>query len=74
MWITFAIALAISLLTGYLFVTATDKRSRVFEGLIALGSMMICLGIAPWPVKGLLLLGIFGLEQWRVRWEAAQDG
>ncbi len=72
MWITFAIAFAISVTTGYLFFTASDRRSRILEGLIATGSMMVCLAIAPLPIKVLLLLSIFAMEQWRVRWEKAQ--
>jgi Na+/H+-dicarboxylate symporter len=72
MWITFSAALIISLISGYFFFTANDRRSRVLEGFIALGSMMICLAVAPLVVKGLLLLGVFTLEQWRVRWEASQ--
>ena len=73
MWTTFAIALTLSLATGYLFFTASDRRSRVLEGLVALGSMMVCLGVAPWPVKVLLLAGILAMEQWRVRWETSHE-
>ena len=73
MWTTFAIALTISLAAGYLFFTASDRGRRVLEGLVALGSMMICLGVAPWPVKVLLLIGIFTVEQYRVRWEKAHE-
>lgn len=69
MWTTFTIALAISLVTCYLFFTAHDRRKRVLEGLIAIGSMMICLAIAPFPIKILLLFSIFAMEQWRVQWE-----
>lgn len=72
MWTTFTIALLISLATGYFFFTAHDRRTRVLEGLIATGSMMVCLAIAPFTLKVLLLLSIFAMEQWRVRWEKAQ--
>lgn len=71
MWITFAIALSISLLSAYLCVTAHNRRSRALEGLIAIAAMMICLGVAPVPIQILLLVGIFAMEQWRVRWETA---
>ena len=74
MWITFTIALTISVVAGYFFFTASDRRSRVLEGLTATGSMMVCLAIAPLPVQILLLLSIFAMEQWRVRWEKAQEG
>ncbi|MGB7088277.1 MAG: hypothetical protein WBD47_22160 [Phormidesmis sp.] len=74
MWVTFTIALTISSLSGYFFFTAHDRRSRLLEGLIALAAMMVCLGVAPLPVKGLLLLGVFAIEQWRVRWESANGG
>ena len=73
MWTTFAIALTASLVTGYLFFTASDRRNRVLEGLVALGGIMICLGVAPWPVKVLLLVGIFTMEQYRVRWEKTHE-
>lgn len=73
MWITFIIALTISLLSAYLCVTAHDRRSRTLEGLIAVGAMMACLGMAPIPVKILLLVGIFAVEQWRIRWEKAHE-
>ncbi len=73
MWTTLAIALTISLATGYLFFTASDRGSRVLEGLVTLGAMMICLGVAPWPVKVLLLIGIFTVEQYRVRWEKTHE-
>lgn len=73
MWTTFAIALTIALVTGYLFFTASDRRSRVLEGLVALCGTMICLGIAPWPVKVPLLVGIFTMEQYRVRWEKTHE-
>ncbi|MEL6491097.1 MAG: hypothetical protein ABG776_09350 [Cyanobacteria bacterium J06555_13] len=73
MWITFAIALTISLLSAYFCVTAHNRRSRILEGLIAVAAMMICLGMAPIPVKVLLLVGIFAMEQWRVRWETAHE-
>ncbi|MGB3295088.1 MAG: hypothetical protein WBB01_19065 [Phormidesmis sp.] len=73
MWTIFAIALTISLGAGYLFFTASDRRDRLLEGLVALGSMMICLGVAPWPVKVLLLAGIFIMEQYRVRWEKTHE-
>jgi len=73
MLVTFVVAFAVSLVSGYFFFTAQDRRSRTIEGLVATGAMMICLGIAPFPVQVLLLLGIFGMEQWRVRWEARQE-
>ena len=73
MWTTFTIALSISFATGYFFFTARDRHSRVLEGLIAIGSMMICLAIAPFPLKVLLLLFIFAMEQWRVQWEKARN-
>ncbi|NJM98125.1 MAG: hypothetical protein HC800_14085 [Phormidesmis sp. RL_2_1] len=71
MWITFTIALTISITVGYFFFTASDRRQRILEGVIATGSMMVCLAIAPLPIKVLLLLSIFALEQWRVQWEKA---
>ncbi|MGB3786907.1 MAG: hypothetical protein WA949_02780 [Phormidesmis sp.] len=73
MWITLAIALTISLLSACSCVTSPNRRSRALEGLIAIAAMMICLGIAPIPIKILLLLGIFAMEQWRVRWETAHE-
>lgn len=72
MWTTFTISLLISLIASYFFFTAHGRRSRALEGLIALASMMVCLGIAPVPVKIVLLLAILGVEQWRVRREKAQ--
>jgi len=73
MWTTFIIALSISLATGYFFFTAHNRRTRVLEGIVAAGSMMICLAIAPFSLKVLLLLFIFAMEQWRVQWEKARN-
>lgn len=73
MWITFTIALLISLATGYLFFTVHDRHTIILEGLIATASMMVCLAIAPFAIKVLLLLFILAVEQWRVRWEKAQS-
>ena len=72
MWTTFTVSLLVSLSTGYFFFTAHDRRLRTTEGLIAAGSMMICLGIAPFPIQIVLLLVILAVEQWRIRWEKAQ--
>ena len=58
MWVVFTVSLLISLSATGLFVTAHNRRPRTLEGLIALASMMICLGIAPVPVKVVLLVAI----------------
>lgn len=73
MWLTLTIAFVILLGSGYLFFTASDRRSRVLEGLIALGSMMVCLAVAPFGLKLLLLASMFTIERWRMRWEKAQS-
>ena len=72
MWTTFTISLLIALIASYFFFTAHRRRPRALEGMIALASTMICLGIAPVPIKIVLLITILGVEQWRVRWEKAQ--
>ena len=74
MWVTFSIALTICVAAGYLFFTAADRKSRVLEGLLCLGSLFVCLGIAPLPVQILLLLCVFAVEQWRVAWESGHSG
>ena len=73
MWVTFSIALTICVIAGCLFFTAAGRKRRVLEGLLCLGSLFICLGVAPLPVKVLLLLGVFAVEQWRVRWESVHS-
>ena len=73
MWTTFAITLILSLSTGYFFFVTRNRRVRLLEGLVAACSMMMCLGIAPVPIKVLLLVGIFAMEQWRVRWETTHE-
>ena len=69
MWVTFTVALFISLIASYLFFTAHKRRPRALEGIVALTSMMICLGVAPAPIKVVLLVAIFVVEGWRLRWE-----
>lgn len=73
MWVIFTVSLLISLSASYFFFTAHKRRLRTVEGLIALAGMMICLGIAPFPVQIVLLLAILAAEQWRVRWEKSQE-
>lgn len=72
MWPLFTVSLLISLSASCLFFLAHKRRPRTLEGLIALASMMICLGIAPLPVQVVLLSAIFAVVGWRIRWEKAQ--
>lgn len=73
MWPLFTVSLLISLSATCLFFMAHKRRPRALEGLIALVSMMICLGIAPFPVQVVLLLAILAVVGWRIRWEKAQE-
>jgi len=73
MWPLFTVSLLISLSASYFFFMAHKRRPRTLEGLIALASIMICLGIAPFPMQIGLLLAIFAVIYWRVRWEKSQE-
>ncbi|EDX83099.1 hypothetical protein S7335_277 [Synechococcus sp. PCC 7335] len=73
MWTTFTITLILSVTMGYLFFVTSNKHARFLEGLIAVGSMLACLGISPVPIKILLIFGILAMEQWRVRWETTHQ-
>ena len=73
MWPLFTVSLLISLSASCLFFMAHKRRPRALEGLIASAGMMICLGIATFPIQAILLLIIFGVVYWRVRWEKSQE-
>ncbi|MEL6552528.1 MAG: hypothetical protein AAFQ63_03560 [Cyanobacteria bacterium J06621_11] len=73
MWPLFTVSLLISLSASCFFFMAHKRRPRTLEGLIALASMMICLGIAPFPIQVVLLSAIFAVVYWRVQWEKAQE-
>jgi len=64
MWLTSLIAMALCLIALRAFLIVHNQYALVIAGLVAATGLMVALSVSPLILKLVLLLSVFGFEQW----------